>query len=114
MQVFVYKNGMCDQKAKLGGVKKFSTAEQVDGFLKALCGAMNPLGHRQSQVFIANDEVEQHEIDHLILMGDNYGLDFRPTSIKEVDTLAMAAENDSRMSSILDATGRRIPMVRAT
>ena len=91
MKIYVYKNGMCDQRAGLGGVKHYSKAEEVDAFLKNLCANLSPFGHSQIRVFIANDEVEQHEVDHHMLMGDNYGLDLRRTSIKEVDTIEVAA-----------------------
>lgn len=112
MRVFIYKNGLCDPVNKIGAVKHFSSAEDVDGFLKTLCINMNPIAHRQMRVFIANDEVEQHEVDHHALMGDNYGLDLRRTSIKEVDTLEMAAEVNARMRVVKDAQDRRIQLIR--
>lgn len=73
---------------------------------------MNPLAHRQMRVLIANDEVEQHEVDHHVLMGDNYGLDLRRTSIKEISTLAMAAEVDKSMAKIKVAQDKRIQLNR--
>lgn len=103
---------MCDPQRKMGAIKTFSKAKDLDGFLKTLCLNMNPLAHRQMRVFIANDEVEQHEVDHHVLMGDNYGLDLRKNSIKEVDTLEMAAEVNSRMRQVKDAQDRRIQLVR--
>ena len=45
-------------------------------------------------------------------MGDNYGLDLRRTSIKEVDTLAIAAEVNERMSEIKMAQDKRIQLKR--
>jgi len=114
MRVFVYKNGMCDPSAKLGAVKKFNKASDVDGFLATLCASMSPLAHRQFRVFVANDEVEQHEVDHHALMGDNYGLDLRPNSIKEVDTLEIAAECNKKMSRLLEIRNSRVKLERAT
>ena len=114
MKVFVYKNGMCDPSAKLGAVKKFNKASDVDGFLATLCASMSPLAHRQFRVFVANDEVEQHEVDHHALMGDNYGLDLRSNSIKEVDTLEIAAECSEKMAKLLEVRNSRIKLERAT
>mgnify|MGYP005827017163 CR=1 FL=1 len=114
MRVFVYKNGMCDPKAKLGTIKQFNKAVDVDGFINTLCASMSSLAHRQFRVFVANDEVEQHEIDHHALMGDNYGLDLRSNSIKEVDTLEIAAQCNEKMSKLLDRRNRGIKLERAT
>ena len=113
MRVFMYKNGMCDPKAKLGTIKKFNKAGDVDGFIKTLCASMTPFAHTQFRVFIANDEVEQHEIDHHALMGDNYGLDLRSNSIKEVDTLEIAAECSEKMSKLLARRDNRIKLERS-
>ena len=113
MKVFVYKNGMCDVSAKLGTIKKFNKASDVDGFIKTLCTSMSALAHRQFRVFVTNDEVEQHEVDHHALMGDNYGLDLRSNSIKEVDTLEVAAECNEKMAVLLDRRNRSIKLERA-
>lgn len=107
MKVFIYNNGLCDQKANAGGVKKFKSAEDVDSFLLTLCGAMNRLAHRQIRVFVTNDEVEQHEVDHKVIMGDNYGLDLRGHSIKEVDTLEVAASVSKKVAQYREAIGSR-------
>ena len=113
MKVFVYKNNLCATEKKYGAIKQFSKAEDVDGFLRTLCYNMNSLAHRQLRVFITNDEVEQHEVDHHVLMGDNYGLDFRRNSIKEVSTLEMAAETNKSMAKIKEATDKRIQLNRS-
>ena len=113
MKVFVYKNGMCDVSAKLCTIKKFNKASDVDGFIKTLCTSMSALAHRQFRVFVTNDEVEQHEVDHHALMGDNYGLDLRSNSIKEVDTLEVAAECNEKMAVLLDRRNRSIKLERA-
>tara|TARA_R110000824_G_scaffold112851_3_gene262281 strand:+ start:8454 stop:8771 length:318 start_codon:yes stop_codon:yes gene_type:complete len=105
---------MCDVSAKLGTIKKFNKASDVDGFIKTLCTSMSSLAHRQFRVFVANDEVEQHEVDHHALMGDNYGLDFRSNSIKEVDTLEIAADCNEKMSKLLDRRNRSTKLERAT
>jgi|TARA_R110000823_G_C15913269_1_gene497954 hypothetical protein len=107
MKVFIYNNGLCDQKANAGGIKKFKSSEDVDSFLLTLCGAMNRLAHRQIRVFVTNDEVEQHEVDHKVIMGDNYGLDLRGHSIKEVDTLEVAASVSKKVSQYREAIGSR-------
>ena len=112
MKVFVYKNGMCDPTAKLGTIKKLNKAEEVDSFIKALCASMTPLAHRQFRIFLTNDEVEQHEVDHHALMGDNYGLDLRSNSIKEIDTLEIAADCSKKMARAYDRRNQRIKMVR--
>ena len=112
MKIFIYKNGMCDQKAGLGGIKQYNKASDVDNFLSTLCGSMSPFGHTQIRVFVTNDEVEQHEVDHHALMGDNYGLDLRSNSIKEVDTLEVAAKNNKKMSKLLDARNTRVKLER--
>lgn len=113
MKIYIYKNGMCDQKAGLGGIKKYNKASDVDNFLKTLCSSMSPFGHTQVRVFVTNDEVEQHEVDHHALMGDNYGLDLRSNSIKEVDTLEIAAECSEKMSKLLEMRNSRIKLERA-
>ena len=74
---------------------------------------MSPFGHTQVRVFVTNDEVEQHEVDHHALMGDNYGLDLRSNSIKEVDTLEIAAECSEKMSKLLEMRNSRIKLERA-
>ena len=112
MKIFVYKNGMCDPKAKLGTIKKFDKASDVDGFIKTLCASMTPFAHRQFRVFITNDELEQHEIDHYVLMGDNYGLDLRSNNIKEVDTLEIASECNDKIKAILDSRNKRIQLTK--
>lgn len=112
MIVWIYKNGMCDPKAKLGGIKKFNKSSDVDSFLKTMCHAMSPFGHSQIQVFITNDDVPQEHVDHKVLMGDNIGLDTRDSGIKEVDTVEIAAQTNQKMSTILDARGRRMKMER--
>ena len=68
---------------------------------------MNRLAHRQIRVFVTNDEVEQHEVDHKVIMGDNYGLDLRGHSIKEVDTLEVAASVSKKVSQYREAIGSR-------
>ena len=112
MRVFVYKNNLCSPEKKYGAIKQFNNAKDLDGFLRTLCYNMNSLAHRQMRVFIANDEVEQHEVDHHVLMGDNYGLDFKRNSIREVDTLEMAAETNKSMAKVKEATDRRIQLNR--
>lgn len=111
MKVFIYKNGLCDQKANAGGIKKFKSSEDVDSFLLTMCGAMNRLAHRQIRVFVTNNEVEQHEVDHKVIMGDNYGLDLRGHSIKEVDTLEVAASVSDKVARYREATKDRFPIV---
>jgi len=108
MKVFIYKNGLCDQKANAGGIKKFKSSEDVDSFILTMCGAMNRLAHRQIRVFVTNNEVEQHEVDHKVIMGDNYGLDLRGHSIKEVDTLEVAASIDKKTAAYRDAINNRL------
>ena len=90
MKVYVYKNGMCDPKAKLGGITIIQKAKEVDDYLNLLCVSMSPLAHRQMRIFIANDEVEQTVIDHWVLMEDNYDLDIVKKGFKEVDTWEVA------------------------
>lgn len=114
MKIYVYKNGLCDPERKFGVIKQFSNSEDVDGFIKTLCVSIKPLAHRRLRVFITNDEVEQHEVDHYVLMGDSYGLDFRTSSIKEVDTLAIAAECNERMASVMSAEDKRVQLLRST
>lgn len=99
MKVYIYKNGMCDPKAKLGGIQKFDTSKDVDDFLKTLCASMKPLSHRQFRVFIANDDVPQEKIDHWMLMEDNYGFDVEKKDFKEVDTIQIAAACDEKVRS---------------
>ena len=113
MKIFIYQNGMCDEKAGLGGMRKFNKAELVDSFLKEYCGKLPHLAHFQVRIFITNDEVEQHEVDHHALMGDNYGLDLRSNSIKEVNTLVIGAEVNPKTKALLDATLRRTKLERA-
>ena len=105
---------MCDQKAGLGGIKKYNKAEHVDAFLNQLCGSMTPFAHTQIRIFVSNDEIEQHEVDHHALMGDNYGLDLRSNSIKEIDTLAIAAEFNPKIKVLQDAKIRRTKIERPT
>ena len=112
MKVFVYKNGMCDPKVKLGLIKKFSKAEDVDGFIRTFCVSMSPIANRQYRIFITNDEVEQHEVDHKVIMGDNYSLDMRQTSIKEIDTLETAAECNDKLAKALASRKNRIQLER--
>ena len=87
MKVFIYKNGMCDPKAKLGTIKKLNKAEEVDSFIKAMCASMTPLAH-------------------------NYGLDLRSNSIKEVDTLEVAADCSKKMAKVYERRNQRIKMLR--
>ena len=112
MKMYIYKNGICDPQRKMGAIKRFSKSSDVDGFLKTLCASMTPVAHRQMRVFLANDEVEQHEVDHHVLMDDNYGLDLRKNSIKEVDTLEIAAECNEKMAKVKAAQDKRIQLIR--
>ena len=41
MKIFIYKNGLCDPEKKVGAIKQFNNAKDVDDFLKALCFNMN-------------------------------------------------------------------------
>jgi hypothetical protein len=97
MKVFVYKNGMCDPRAKLGTIKMMNKAKDVDDYINTLCASMTPVAHRQFRLFIANDEVPQEKIDHWILMEDNYGLDIETKNFKEVDTLQVASACDEKV-----------------
>lgn len=103
---------MCDPKTKLGLIKRFNKAKDLDSFIRTFCVSMTLIAHRQYRIFITNDEVEQHEVDHKVIMGDNYGLDMRQTSIKEIDTLETAAECDAKLAKALASQKNRIQLER--
>jgi hypothetical protein len=113
MKVYVYKNGMCDPKAKLGTIKTLQKAAEVDDYINTLCISMNLLAHRQFRVFIANDEVDQSAIDHYVIMEDNYDLDIVKKNFKEVNTIEVAAACDERLKARQKIIRPRVPMVRA-
>jgi len=113
MKVYVYKNGMCDPKAKLGTVKTFQKAKEVDDYINTLCISMSLLAHRQFRVFISNDEVEQSSIDHYVIMEDNYDLDIVKKNFKEVNTIEVAAACDKRLKDRQKIIRPRTPLVRA-
>jgi hypothetical protein len=104
---------MCDPKAKLGMIKTFQKASDVDSFLDTFCVSMSLLAHRQFRLFICNDNVDQSAIDHYIIMEDNYGLDMETKNFKEVNTLEVAAACDKRIEERQRIIRPRTTMVRA-
>jgi hypothetical protein len=113
MKVYVYKNNMCDPKAKLGTVKTFQKAKEVDDYINTLCISMSLLAHRQFRVFISNDEVEQSSIDHYVIMEDNYDLDMVTKNFKEVNTIEVAAACDERLKARQKIIRPRTTVVRS-
>jgi len=112
MKVYVYKNGMCDPKAKLGAIKTFQKAKEVDDYLNLLCISMTTIAHKQYRVFIANDDVDQSAIDHYIIMEDNYGLDIVKKDFKEVDTQKVASANNTKLHQREKIIRPRVQTVR--
>jgi hypothetical protein len=112
MKVYVYKNGMCDPKAKLGAIKTFQKAKEVDDYLNLLCVSMTSIAHKQYRVFIANDNVDQSSIDHYIIMEDNYELDMVKKDFKEVDTRKVAVAGDAKLAEREKIIRPRVKTVR--
>jgi len=112
MRVYVYKNGMCDPKAKLGIIKTFQKAKEVDDYLNLLCISMTSIAHKQYRVFIADDDVEQSSIDHYVIMEDNYEFDMVKRKFKEVDTKEIAIANDAKLAQREKIIRPRVQMVR--
>ena len=104
---------MCDPKAKLGTIKTFHKANEVDDFISTFCVSMSLLAHRQFRLFIANDEVEQTSIDHYVIMEDNYDLDVVTKNFKGVNTIEVAAACDKRLKDRQQIIRPRTPLVRA-
>jgi len=103
---------MCDQKAKLGTIKTFQKAKEVDDYIDLLCISMTTTAHKQYRVFIADDNVNQSAIDHYVIMDDNYDLDIVKKNFKEVDTKKVAMTNNSKLIQREKTIRPRIQMVR--
>ena len=103
---------MCDPRAKLGAIKTFQKAKEVDDYLDLLCISMTTIAHKQYRVFIANDDVDQSAIDHYIIMEDNYGLDIVKKDFKEVDTQKVASANNTKLHQREKIIRPRVQTVR--
>ena len=103
---------MCDPKAKLGVIKTFQKAKEVDDYIDLLCISMTTTAHKQYRVFIADDNVNQSAIDHYVIMDDNYDLDIVKKNFKEVDTKEVAIASDAKLAQREKIIRPRVQTVR--
>ena len=103
---------MCDPKAKLGIIKTFQKAKEVDDYLDLFCISMTTIAHKQYRIFIADDDVEQSSIDHYVIMDDNYEFDMVKKKFKEVDTKEVAIASDAKLAQREKIIRPRVQTVR--
>lgn len=92
MKVYVYKGGLCDPVRGIGTCRQFTHSDDVDAYVRLFCASLDPKHLRNWGVYITNDEVEFHEVDHFVLMDEPYGLAIGASKIKTVNIFDVMKE----------------------
>lgn len=100
MKVFIYKNGLCDPAKKIGTCRQFGDTTSVDDFIRFFVASIDPRFIKNWRIFVTNDEVEFHEVDHFVLMDEPYGLGLGKEKVKEINIYEWAKDCNSAVQKI--------------
>lgn len=97
MRLFVYYNELLDPAKGIGIAKQFANAKDLDAYVQFFVVSIKPNLISNWRMFITNDEVEFHEVDHLVQTDDHYR---NANRIKEVDVYQVARECNAAVAAI--------------
>ena len=100
MKLFGYHNDLCDPANKHGFAMAFDNASSLDSYMRMFIASLNPRYFNRWDLYITNDEVEFHEVDHHHLMEEPYGLDIGKDKIQKVPLTAIAIEVNTEFAAI--------------
>jgi len=104
MRLYLYKNNFCDPGADppIGTARQFTTAKQVDDYIKFFVASLNPEYINQWRAFVTDDTVQFQELDHYVMFdGDNLNIGQDLSLIHEINLWNVAIEVNQKLKANL-------------
>lgn len=96
MILYGYQNDLCVPQKNIGFCRMFDKVEDLDAYLNLFVASLDPRFFNRWAIYITNNDVEFHEMDHHHLMEEPYGLAINQSKFKKVDIPGRAIEVNTK------------------